>query len=762
MAHQMPVTQPAQYPGPVPQQHQNTASRHTSSTQQSFGQIMPGEAPGIVPDTIQGPLLVSFILEKPRNATSWEDVVPEQQHVTVHDLKKEVHKFRRNHNSVKKALNEISSPNCRRIINELVEEQNVALAKLNPAMEYRIVSVVNKFRERNSLTRRERHLVRVDIILEAEDSHFQATRMGVEMSSNEPDHSRTREDNGQPQVQSHINHPNQHMLAQQQMPQQRPQHHVPHNMGPPQHSEALRVQPPLSQGNNMPMNGQHPPPPPPPPHIGGGTNGQAQMPGPPPPPPIGGGRPAMSGPHMQQPSMQQPPMQQPPMQHRSAQGLSRMPGSYPEAMPMPGSVPGQRPGPVNETMDAELLRSLRAKYKNHTDTSSLFSESDISWEDESGSSSFVDIQNISHDETSGREHGRGRHVKKTKKTSKYRVHSRGKRQSHSRSRSRSRSRSHPRRAVHEQHAQRPERRHRTNSDINDRHNTRRSPATSGSSSPQPGHAKLSSQVPASIHIHMNTPNTGEDRTRSGNAPPISVSHEKKKAGKVYTSHDEISEASWDRASGSDSWNTASTNPAEDGTWDIPLRNASTRRDHKPVSQQRPSYTEPRSPRYPRDHSTENIPTPTPLRSSMRDRSRERSRERYFTSHPPYTPRPDLPHRRNTASLPFPTSSTVPRPPKLPRALSFTPAPATHEAYQPRRSQRDSSDEQINLRDLKDALEWARERRKEESEREVGGRGGRYVDGMGGRRGRRDSGVYDEDDEWAYGFDGGRGKGYGGY
>lgn len=181
----MPAPHQTQYPGPMPQQHPNAGQqRHTVGTQQSFGQNMPGETQDSIPDTIQGPHLVSFVLEKPRNATSWEDVVPEQQHVAVHDLNKEVHKFRRNNNSVTKALKQISSPNCRRIVNELVEQQNVALAKLNPALEYRIVSVVNTFRERATLTRRETQLVRVDIILEAEESGLQRTKMGIKTPSN--------------------------------------------------------------------------------------------------------------------------------------------------------------------------------------------------------------------------------------------------------------------------------------------------------------------------------------------------------------------------------------------------------------------------------------------------------------------------------------------------------------------------------------------------------------------------------------------------
>ncbi|EUC44749.1 hypothetical protein COCMIDRAFT_97345 [Bipolaris oryzae ATCC 44560] len=758
MAHQIPLPQQTQYPGPIPQNHQNAGQqRHASNGQhQSFGQNSPRESEDFPSDPIQAPLLVSFILERPRNDISWEDVVPEQQHVRAHDLKKEVLKFRRNYNNVKKALDEISSPNCRRIINELVEEQNVALTKHNPTMEYRIVSLIKKFRERASLTRRERYLARVDIILEAEDSGLQATKTGF---------------------QGRVGNQSQNMSAPPQMPQQRPQPHGPHNVPPHPHPELSRSQPPPLHvvnpvNNHMPIPAPHVPPPlPPPPHLNGGMNGQTPVAGPPapppppppPPPPNGGVHPVMSGPRGHQPPIQ-PPL---------PQGLSGMPGTYPEAMPVPvpRHIPGRKPGPVNQTMDPELPGSQQTKHKSHMDASSLYSDSEVSWEDESENSSFVDIDNDMHGEMRPREPERGRHAKLSRNNPKHRMHSRSKRQS------RSRSQSHLRRGIHQQNTRQLMRRHRTNSDIDEGYTGRRTPDIPSSSSPQPLRAKLSSQVPANIHIHMNTNNSGDERTRSGNASPTSLYSQKRVPGKMYNSHDDMSDASWDRASGTGSWHTSSVHTAEDNIWDVPSRSQTVRREHsqrKPTFAARPNDafdTQCRSPnpntadlrsaqrpRYPREPSNEHMPTRSSMRSPMREQERERDHEypSYSDDQQLYHPRPDLPHRRTTPAPPRTqhnnsfTSPYPPTPPKLARASTLIPDVYDH-AYtpaQPRRRQIEAvpRDEQINLRDLRDALEWARERNKEKETMQSA----RYGDNVSGRRRRRrrDSGM-DYDDEWDF-------------
>lgn len=775
----MPIPQQTQYPGPMPQHHQNTGQqRHASSGQhQSFGQNSPRETEDFPLDSIQAPLLVSFILERPRNDISWEDVVPEQQHVRAHDLKKEVLKFRRNYNNVKKALDEISSPNCRRIINELVEEQNVFLTKHNPTMEYRIVSLIKKFRERASLTRRERYLARVDIILEAEDSGLQGTKTGVGMASDKlQDSNRVKQGESLLQFQGRVNNQSQNMPAPQQMPQQRPQPHGPHNVPPPPHPELTRGQPPplhvVNPGNiHMPMPTPHVPPPlPPQPHLSGGMNGQTPVAGPPapppppPPPPNGGAHPVMSGPRGHPPPIQSP----------LPQGLSGMPGSYPEAIPMsvPRHVSGRRPGPVNKTMDPELPRSQQTKHRSHMDTSSLYSDGEVSWEDESEGSSFVDIDSDMHREMHPREPERGRHAKGSRNNPRHRMHSRSKRQS------RSRSRSHLRRGIHQQNARQPMRRHRPSSDIDEGYTGRRTPDTPGSSSPQPVRAKLSSQAPANIHIHMNTNNTADDRTRSGNASPTSLYSEKRMPGKVYNSHDDMSDVSWDRASGTGSWHTSSVHTAEDNMWDAPSRPQPTKREHsqrKPTFAARPNdafdpqrrspnpntadLRSAQRPRYLREPSNEHMPT----RSSMREPMREQERDREYPSYPddqhPYPPRPHLPHRRTTPALPRTqhtnnpfASPFPPAPPKPARTASYNPDVYDH-AYspaQPRRRQTEAAlhDEQINLRDLRDALEWAREKNKEkESMQSV-----RYGDDVSRRR-RRDS-TMDYDDEWDFERSGG--------
>lgn len=755
----MPIPQ-AQYQGPM-SQPQSTAQRQSPNAQQSFDQDVSKVSQTVNTTASQNPLLVAFVMEKPRNATSWEDVVPEQQHVTVHDLKKEVHKFRRNQNNVQRALKEISSPNCRRIINELVEAQNAILTEHNPAMEYRIVSIVNKFRERAYLTHREKQLVRVDIILEAEDSGFQAPKTGAGTATSG------------------------FAPAQQQMPQQRPQPQHQHppppppppppGMGPPPLNvvapppvESYR-QPPLPQGSaHMPMHSQQAQPPPPPPPPSGARHGQVPMDrpaptGPPPPPPANGRvHTATPGPHVRQP----------PMQHYPSQGPSGMPGSYPQSTQMPIPAPGMRPSQANENLDPELLRRQKAKRMSYTDVSSGVSwESDVSWEDESEGSSFVDIDNDMRVNTG--HHRRGRSMKQPQKIPVHRLRSKSQRRNGSRGRSQSQS--HPRRVVHEKHTQRPGQKHRDGSDIDDGYFGRRTPDGSGSSSPQ---------APANIHIHMNTNNMAEDRTRSGNASPVNPYNEKKgkkKPGKLYASHDDVSDGSWENASGTESYYTTSVHTADDGIWDTPsgrrpLHREPSRRKPSGAAFQRPadpyepqsrSYTQhnpdmrsAQRQRYPREPAEEQLTAShtIPRHPSMRDRDRDRNNDYTppFFSDPPS--RPDLPHRHHTTpSMPMPRHTTppLPIPPKPARPFSFAQDPRDTQAYPVRHHGADMDaepqDEQITLRDLHTALEWARQNN-EKGRREAGygyaaTAAAAAANESGNPRGNRTRRVVYDDDEW---------------
>ncbi|KNG52419.1 hypothetical protein TW65_00231 [Stemphylium lycopersici] len=770
MAYQMPGQQQAHYQGPMSQQHQNNGHQRQipSGQQQNPGQNFSKGNQSPISDTNQGPILTSFIVEKPKNATSWEDAVPEQQYIPIPELQTELHKFRRNHGNVTKTMNEIPSPNCRRIINELVETQNVELIKTNPAMQYRLASVVNKFKDVGNLGRKKRQLVRVAIVLEAGPSAV-LRNMQTEHGAGAYNENSSKQQN--PGSQSFSGqHQNQGpMMPPQQKMQQHPdQHQFPnqpqsqHGMEPPHHAHP-RPQPPMHNFNGQipgRPGGSHPPPPPPPPP----PPAMAQQPTtggpppPPPPPPIGNG----GAHHMQG---QRPP--QPQAQHHAPHGQPGMPGSFPGPMQMPRPIPAMKQQPVNKTMDPELLKREKTRPNSNRDAPISESESDMTSEDDSASSSFAGVEHDVYGDVDRHERGRDRSPKISKKVPKHRVHSRSKIHSRSHSRNRSQSRGHPRRMFTEPHTEKPMRKHRPSNGDDDAYIGRRSPDTSGSNSPQPLHAKLSSgaPAPAAIHIYNYTNKTTEDQTRSGNASPVDLYNEKKRAGKIYYPHDDMSDVSWDRASGTDSLNAPSAHTAEDDIWDAPLRRSSLKREpsrHKPAYAAQPpspinlphraypyNSIDPRSqqkPRYPHDPTENYKPTPHP-------RSPRRERETYFDNHSPqaYPPRPDLPHRRTTTAMPprVPNPFTPSHlPPKPMRAASYvaTAADMHDAAYAfpaPRGLlEREAADEQIDLRDLHDALEYARE--KKESRRATAAR---YP--LSAAAGRRDSAVY-HDDEWHVG------------
>lgn len=746
MNHPMATPQQAHYQGQVPQQHQNVGQQRQVPTgqQQSLGQaqqrpVQPQQQP-LNPYANYDPQLASFILEKPRNATSWEDAEPEQQHVALHELQSELHKFRRNHGNVKKNMNEIPSPNCRRIINELVEDQNIELAKYNRSIQYRIASVVNKWR---SVNRRERQLVRVDIILVTEPSGFQEPmQTKISNGSGAQDPNKVKQP-GNPQGQQFGNpaNPGQNMPQQQRPPhqqqqqQQSQQHPSQHNVGQSQQFEPPRPQD--HPGQAVPGHGNPPPPPPPP-----GMPGPHDMQGLQHPPMLdGSGRP-----------MQGAPMQHP-QPHHPPHGQHPMPGAFPDQMHMP--PPGMRQGhnrPI-EILNPDHLRHQKSRHKGRRDASSSSSDSDSLWEDESEDSSFVNIEHDDHGDAGRRERGRQRHNKRSKKNQEIRSLSKA------RGLSRSCSRSRARRSNVEPYIAKSSRRRRASDMIEDPRNGRLSPESFTTDSSRSSHNKIPGQMPP-VHIHLSTNNIMEDRTRNGNASPIEPHNEKRKSGKHYNAHDmarESSHSSSEHGSGTESMNTMSAHTADDGIWDRPIRRRPSFKHvdsrHKfsygvkpqtISSQPHPSHIyddddvdhrRAQKVKYPQE-PVDDYPYPRSPHAHMREP------ESYFDDQPAHTVRPNMQQRRATMANPPNIHNPFAQshfPPKPIRASSYLTdrRDSGYSFPQPRAiADRDEPDERFGLSDIHAALEHIQEKKDMRNSMR-----------RPNVKGRRNSAFQYEDDEW---------------
>jgi len=550
------------------------------------------------------PKLVLFTLEKPRNVDGWDDVEPEMQRIAAQDLQNELAKFRRNQGSVKRALDEISSPSCRRLINDLVKDETDKLWQHNKSLQYTIAAILNKSRWLDERKQRQ-ELKRVQVILETEPSGFPDTSLksaanGINNAQGGQEMNKLKQQGGMGNNQG----PN--MQQQQQQPRNMPPQG--HNMNQSQH---------FDQRPPGPMHGNAPPPPPPP-----GAGGH----GPPPPPPPPGG----FGGH--------PP---PPGEIRPHGGP--MPGAFPGSMPMHGMRPGQ---PPIQIVDPRFMHNGKPKKGRHSDSSSASSDE---WESESSSSNSepgIRVRNVEHGDYRlvGKKEGRGRgkHSKSSKKSRRHRSQSVGL------SRSRSRSR-----ATH-----RSSRRRRDSEHIDPR--AKHSPSSSGASSP-----KL---PPIHIHMPGGNNSSGDERSHrhrktrerrdSFQELPIG-SYGKHKYDTNIGSHpmgrrgskdSNGSRLSWDRGSES-SFVTSSVNTAEDSVFDKvrPLR---AHRHSTSYSRQHPvSYSPSRASSYAtynelnrRDHVRDPRADDYPYSASP-----PRGRNSYHDQHALNRP---LPLRRATMGNPF--------------------------------------------------------------------------------------------------------------
>ncbi|CAO2655426.1 Nn.00g104900.m01.CDS01 [Neocucurbitaria sp. VM-36] len=733
MNPQMVPQHQGQFPTQLPQQHQNIGQQRQAPNgqQQIQGQgqqkVAQGQQQLQNPYANYDPQLALFTLEKPKNAKSWEDVEPEQQHVALQDLQNELNKFRRNRGSVKRALNEIPSPNCRRLINELVEDQTKQLWNFNRSLQYTIASIEVEWR---SVNRRERQLKRVQVILETEPSGYQEPlpiRSGVAVTSGQ-DPNKAMKQNNMAQSQQFQGQPNNQPQNMGQQPRPNPQLQAQH-MGQSQHLEQppMRPPPPPGQGQG-PMHGHGNAPPPPPPPGGGHIPGHpGGMVAPLPPPPGGG-------------VMQGPPhgMQHPQIQNVNQQGRV-MPGTFPEPMPM--QVPGMRQGQGRpfEPMDPSFLKGQK-KNRGRRDSSS--SESSEDWESTSGSSGSEPVIVMPSDYgLSGRpERGRSRHSMKSKKPRRHR--------SHSKAKARSRSRSRVQEVLVDPYNEKSSRRRRDSILVDPPPMGKYSPMSSKTNSPRSPHAEL-----PPIHVTVNTNNTADDRAHeherlrdrraSLNISPTGFYKDKRKLERINTSQPMSRESSWDRASGTASFGTSSVHTAEDPVFDapMPMRRPSLSRGHtrtQSYSRAQEPFHHPHPSHIYDDVVVDRRPKPRyPPQANDYPHMTQQMRDSSYFEDPAYPPlRPNLPHRRNSAQVvpssnPFATSHY---PPKPVRSMSYATPADMHESgchYPPMRYIDDRAADQgehVHLQDLADALEHIKDSRRVQpvlKRRGVGGGGGGY-------------------------------------
>lgn len=701
MAHQFPAQQqahPAQMPPHQnigqqrqnPTMQQNLMAQQNSMTQQ---QSLMGQQRGMQnPNTLQNgyakydPQFALFTLERQKGADGWEDVEAEQQHINTQDLQNDVRKFQKAKNNVKRVMEEIPSSNARRLINELVEEQNQKLMVTNRTIQWSIASIEIKWK---TITRSKRQLQRISVILQTGPSGYedpQAVRAAATMGAKiQPAH----QGQGFPQQSAHTPHDMPQLQRNPQHPAQQPMGHM--------QQQAQQMRPPPPQAHAQ--HGQIPPPPPPP-------HGMSDLPPPPP---------GASGAHL--PHLPPPPP-------GAVHGMPRQPGHGQQQRPMPGAFPGaaHRPAmrqgqPPIEVLDPAFYKKQK-KHKDHHEESSSDSESDSDeWDTESGDSV--------PDRFRGRkvEHGEFVHIGKPKR-GRSRKSSQSKKSRHNKSHSKLRSRS-------RSHVRTEHRRRRDSDYIEPPPMGKYSPLSSKDSSP-----RSSKQQLPPIHIHMNTSGAekstrSNERVRRDSFGASSPDYRKHK----FSAEPMSREGSWDRHSGTASFNdNSSIHTADDSVFSEPERRRSMLRSD--IVEQPPKL---RSRNLPHRQENFGYPHTSQIYGEVEPRQRRAAhpndypqhRESYFDD--THTPRPSM-NRRNSVQVPQSNPFDTTRyPPRLPRSSTFN--EPLYGQREPRYIDDRAAADDLNMADIAEAIHHIKESRR----RPLAGHTRRVSD-MGGYGGGYD--MYD--------------------
>ncbi|KAG9197413.1 hypothetical protein G6514_001590 [Epicoccum nigrum] len=626
------------------------------------------------------PQFALFTFEKQRGDEGWEDVEAEQQHVNAQDLQNDVKKFQRSKITVKRKMEEITSSNARRVINELVEEQNQILMAINRTLRWTIASIDIKWK---TINRTKKQLQRVSVILQTEASGYE-------------DPNTVRAPAAAP------------IGAKAQAAQQsRPFELQPHYEGP-EIPQLLRNPPPataqpamghqqppgpptqMPQSHGRPNFGHGPPPPPPPPPPPGASSFHQHQHPPPPPPP---GAANLAHPPLP------PPITAPNLPCHPQQQPRAIPGAFPGANARSDIRHGQ---PTVNVHNPSILRKPK-KHENHHDE--LSSESDLGsddWESETGDSASDHLR-VRHVER-----GEFAHIGKPKR-GRSRQSSRSKKSQHNRSMSKIRSRSRSR-ARTETYRKRPE-----PIWIDPPPMGKYSPVSSKNSSP-----RSSKQH---IHIHMNTgatePSRTDERTRRDSHSASSPDYRKDK----FAAEPMSRVNSWDRYSGTNSFNdNSSVHTADDSVFSEPECHGRRSRHHSDILEHSPKL---RSRNLPPRQNGMGYPHPSHIYGDVETRPRRsaypptndyprdpRQRDAYFNE-PVYTPRPGVPRRNSVQTPPSNPFDTMRYPPRLPRSNTY--APELQDPLYGQREQHYLSDrpaqDGVNLEDLADAIAQLKEKRR---------------------------------------------------
>ncbi|KAI8931877.1 hypothetical protein NX059_010781 [Plenodomus lindquistii] len=580
------------------------------------------------------PQLAMFTFERPKGTDSWEDVRPMPERFAHADIEKVLKKLRAGPGDPTSALDKIPSTNCRRIISELVDEENTKLLQFSKNTQWNIAGIKTDWRtvcHRGLWAQDRQQLKRVKVILEIGPAAFQVPqpgKLGGPLNGMQ-NHNGPKQPNNMSQNSAFLGQPNMPGAPQQRpMPQQQGPHTQQGQFAEPQSAR-------MPQGH-MPGPNAPPPPPPPQAHHGISQPPHGMMDGPPPPPP----------------PMQHSSHPPPPPQHGRPQSKGTMhgiPGAFPAES---GMRPNHRPS-FDE--DPRILKTQKVKRRgNQSSSSSSTSSSTTSatdsdeWESDSVNSGHehVRVRNVEDDYGFVDKRGRSQ---KHKKSSRDKSHHKAKMHCHSKSRSRSQSR----------HGDKFARKRRDSGMINSPNISRHNSFSSKENSP-----RLAPAQP-NINVNIDLNKLTEERVREKlteervreyderrtgrDSSPSKHQKDRRRNEKISGAHAMSRDSSFDGGSGTDSYTASSAHTGFDSVFDKPQRRPpmAQRRSHQK------SYSHPQAgfnnPHESHIYDHDDDARPSARYQEADDYPRPTARRDNYVNEPH---RPILPHRRYTTENPL--------------------------------------------------------------------------------------------------------------
>jgi hypothetical protein len=391
--HMAAQQQPLQQNQLPPQPQAFNQQRQTPNAQPAKGPQGPQSTQSS--SSNYNPQLALWSLEKAKSNDSWADVKPQQQHISLEELRDELEKFKHKDLTAKRVLDDLKSPNCRKQINTLADNQTKELQKTNKTLKWILGGILPEWRWADR-RKKERLLVRVQVILQTVPSGLIEPQVpkpaGGGGAGNPAGTQQSKQPGNMAGQQQQGNMQNQGPNMGQQ-PKNIPQQ-GPHNMAQSQQFDQRLPPPPIDNhgsGNILP----------PPPFATGHPvhGGHGLMDGHLPPPPAHGGQ-GQSRPHQTQKKF--------------------MPGAFPEPF---GMRQGQPPITVN---NAHYIHKHKSKPKAHRGERSGGSSSEWTSETDSSGTESFNVHSVEGDYGEVRQGHRGRSKRegRAKKTTHRRVQSR--------------------------------------------------------------------------------------------------------------------------------------------------------------------------------------------------------------------------------------------------------------------------------------------------------------------------------------------------